>query len=124
MGVVMRANCEGCDYNKSFYLGAGLTFRDLTSVKAIFADTVTKEIDSYIGQFDFDAEYVLALCEKCNKLAQVAKITIKPHDGDSAVVYNLCECGSRSVREIPAHNKIDCPKCGIPVGLEQSGKWS
>lgn len=122
----MQANCSGCDFKKTYYLGSGILFGDIDAIKKMFDDNVVQEIDAYLSlnpEPTFSAEYVLCTCKKCNLTSALPQLTFLKADGEKIQLHNPCACGNKTVSKVIDDTKIICLQCKTSIVLEKTGKW-
>ena len=125
MGVVMQAGCTKCAYSEELFLGSGVMFGDLNSVRAMFDGSTAAKIVAFYAKNDhtgFDAEYTLTICDKCNKVGALPVVTFFSSNGEETKFFGKCDCGSENVRIIPT-SEASCPQCKAAMILKETGRW-
>ena len=113
MGVTQQANCGKCGYSERLFVGSGILFDNLETVKKMFYETTAAEIGNFMergGFSDFSARYAIGSCGVCNKLASILQITFSTDNGEKTVFSNPCSCGATS------GDSYACPSQPSPAG--------
>lgn len=119
MGLLYRASCPNCSYNKDFCLGIGMRSNNLLQNIKVLSEEEQKvvmqmhenaEIDSFV------IENKLTECAECNVLNERTVIKIKSITGAKKVLGNRCtSCGNKVYLYDEIKNceffKIRCLEC-------------
>ena len=130
MGIVYRASCPTCNYNKNFCIGFGRNSINLISSARVLREEEQKKVHELVTNReikDFSVENKLVECAHCDapeKLKEKSIIKVTKKNGDNLVFGNKCSHCKEELKIYDSLMGVSCPCCkDSSLTFEETGQW-
>ena len=125
MGDIYKTTCPKCNYQKSFFLGGGLTACDPNAIISEFSPELTKAFftafeNKTLTGFNFSRK--LGFCPNCHDYFETPTLHFETSQKISSTISQYCPHCHNKLR-ISTPTTITCPKCDESLSLALSGHW-
>ncbi len=125
MGVIIRAVCPACGYEKELHTGAGLRGINVDAIAQIFPPEVVSEFKELKEQGkvkEYLLEHIPTVCHECKELMTVPFFHYETAEGETKKYVTACYTCMKPTEPIN-ENDVPCPKCGHKMEFMPAGLW-
>ena len=120
MGIIIKADCIGCGFEKELHTGGGIQDCNLETIMSVLPEDEQKVLSEAIkqGASRITINREPCSCSVCKEVYAVAVVSYTLN-GDEHTVCGVCpSCRSKE------HTKLSiCPVCQGALSLSEAGLW-
>lgn len=120
MGIIMKAMCESCGFEKELYTGGGKRDCSIDTILAALPEAEQQTLSKAVklGAKCISINREPCSCAACKEIYTVPVVTYTI-DGKGCSICGACPKCKKKGYEMP----VFCPDCGAKLSVSQTGLW-